>query len=230
MRSALALAILVTFATSAHADDELVHTREVLRRHADASRTRQTIGGIAMIASGVALGGAGYYVLANVQEGGFIDLSDLERAFGYSMIGVGGLSILSGTLLLVVKNHYETMADQVTDAQDARFARTEIAHHAAAGRRTRTVVRIVGLTLAGVGALGATIALAGGESIDRSTRNELLGAGIAFGIFGTGFTVGSLFETRWEKMHDDLQAVRTPVTAAFVPVRGGAMLGVGGSF
>lgn len=230
MRCVLALAILVSFSTSVRANDELVHTRAVLQRHADAAHRTRAIAGITMIAAGTAVGLAGYHMATNVHEGGLVDLSDLERAYGYSFVAVGGLAAINGTILLLRTTEYERMAEEVTGAQDARFARTEIAHKAATGRRTRMIVRGMGLTLAGIGALGATIALAGDDRISRDMHNTLLGSGIAFGIFGAGFVVGSLIETRWEGMHDDLQVRRTPVTAGLVPVRGGAVLGLGGSF
>lgn len=220
------VALVAQLAGSARADGELAHTKDVVERHATSVR-RLRIGGAVLVGTGgIALGVAGYRMAADAQ--GF--LSSVDKAYGYTMLGTGAIFAVLGPVLLLSRSDVEKMRDELTDAQDAKFARTDIANRAASGHKTRMMLRTIGLMLVGVGGVGVTAAVAGGDSIDHDTHIQLLGAGIAFGAVGTGFTVASLIETRWESVHDDLQQPSVPVTANVVPVRGGAIAGVSGTF
>ncbi len=230
MRCAVALAVVLSLTGTVQAEATLEYTQAVVGRQASRARKVRIVTGVAMAASGVALGAGGFHVLANVKEGGLIDLSGLEKALAYSMIGAGGVLAIASPLLMLTRSYAEVLRDDITDENDARLVRTEVAHRAKQMRRTRMVVRGIGVVLAGVGAIGVTAAAASGDSLDDAPRNDLMGAGISLGLLGSGLVIGSLIETRWETMHRELTVPTVELSAGLVPVRGGAIAGVGGTF
>jgi hypothetical protein len=227
MRCLLAIATTMLLTTTVHADDTLPHTRAVLERHAKASRRNRTIGAVVLGGGGVAVGVWGGALVASA-DGWF---ADLEKAFGYMFVGLGGLAVIDSVLLVAVDSEYENLRDDVSSEQDARYARMEVVHKAATMRRGRRVVGGIGLALAAGGAAALTVGVLGDDAIEHDTSNELIGSGVAIGSLGALLAIGSLFESRWEEIDRELaNPPATAMTPAVVPVRGGVLGAVAGTF
>jgi hypothetical protein len=225
-----ALAVVLSLTGAVHADVTFAHTQEVVGRHASRARKIRIGTGVAMVASGVALGAGGVYMVANVKEGGLIDLSALEKGFGYTVVGIGGVLVLASPLLLFKRSQAEQLRDDISDERDAQLARAQIAHNANDTYRSRVIVRGLGVVVAGVGALSVTVGAAAGEAIEEDARKDLVAMGITMGVLGSGLVLASLIDYRWETIHRELTAPSLQMSAGIVPTRGGAIAGVTGTF
>lgn len=219
--------VVVLLAGTANAG-ELAQTQQVIGKHAAAAKRDRIVGGAVATGTGLAIGVAGGYLLATVDDDAF--LGDLSKSVGYTLLTTGGILAIAGPFLMLRRSELEEMRDELTVEEDARHVRTVVAHRARGARRTRRIMRGVGALLAGVGATSTLVGVIGGEAIDGDVRNDLIGAGAGVGCLGVGLTLLSFTPSQWDIIERDLGRTPVPTTAAIVPARGGFVAGVGGSF
>lgn len=229
------IVLVVMFATAApraQADPFVEHTERVLREDAELTRTNRIVGGIVLLGlGGLALGG-GYALAQTPDEGGFVDLSPIARGFGYALMVGGGLNVIAGTILFFTRlqpeRRYDGLRAQIARGDGRRASirvRDGIAADARGERRTRRIMRPVGLGLTVAGLAAGACGLA----IRNSSEQEhwLYLGGVTGVTLGVGLMIGGAVDGPSTRLERELSRGPRP---AFVPTTGGAMLSLGGTF
>src|SRR6185436_14949101 len=149
-------------------DDAIVtQTRTVVRDHARAAHRGRTIAGVSFLAIGAGIGALGYYTYTHASPGE-LDWAGAERVLGATLVAVGGFVALTSPFALFLRTEEERLHDGLEAAvargegrEAALQLRSEIGRRADGGRRARRLVRGVGYTLAGSGALAVLAGVVG---------------------------------------------------------------------
>lgn len=229
MRGMVAVLIVMVLGARAGADDSIEHTRAVVAKHAKrVHTTRMIIGSVGVVlGAGATAGGA--YIIDNTREGGFVDLSAIEYAFGYSFVGVGGSLFAIGSLALLGSSPVEDLHAELnrTVLRDGAELDALMTKYEQRDARRRRVLRGVGLGLAVAGLTSIAVVAYGSPTLGTPLGRGLATTGGAATYLGATLVLGSLSASAFEKLRDDDARMLAPVVA---PAHGGGTIGFAGTF
>lgn len=231
--ASLALVLAATMRVGDAAPDPFVaDTERVLADEARSAHRQRHVGGVICILLGGAALAGGYAATQVKDGGGLVDLSPVVRGFGYGLIAVGALNVIVGTTLFFVTVEQERMHADLRTAmargeglERARRVRANIAAQAEAERRTRTILRHVGLVTLGASVAAGAVALAI-RNEDHDEWPFVVGA-LGGGVIGGGLLLGGAVDGHYTTMERRF-AARTRVGIA--PLPSGAAVGIDVAF
>jgi hypothetical protein len=219
-------AVIVVMLLAAHAEADRSGERAMVARHANRIHKTKMIVGVGGVVLGATSVAGGAYIIHNTREGGFIDLSAIDYAFGYTFVGLGSALLGTSTLVFLGPSPMEDLEDELARTDDAhvdalleKYEQREI--------RRRNVLRGVGIGLAAAGLTTIGVVAWGSPSLSDPLGRGLATGGVAATYVGALVTLATLGPTVFDKMREDEAMAVAPVIA---PAHGGGVVGFAGSF
>ena len=223
-------------------DEDEARMRLLLSQVSDSDRTQRLVAGTVLLGTGVAFGAVGTGLVLDANDTALSSPS-LSRAIGWSSIGTGALMAGVGAFVLALPTSGETLYDDyrtglrlhpenpqlIVADMDRRLEEIARKDH-----NDRIVTRWLAVSLAGIGAAGLLVSTAHDRAPSNSTG--------VYSVYGFGVLLlasGSLFgqsyiptarERVWSLWSQDPGLTQRVLQPSVSPVRGGATIGLTGTF
>jgi len=215
---------------------DLARLEALLQSHASEARTARLTFGSVAVATGLAAVPVGIVAQTSWNQQYGIGL----WVTGALLLGFGTVSLVVETPLEVLDQQFRAAARTLSPADQLAFGVGGLASVASGARTSRLVGAISGLVLAGVFfgvAIGEWVAAGNAVGSDKNDKQANGATALVLGgLFCGGATAQLVLPSPAETAYaaylsgQGTQRNGVQLSAGFVPLRGGGMVGVGGAF